>query len=74
VRIAPFLTAATVAIRLSASGASAGVFEDGEAAYNRFDWTTAMRLLRPVAEGGDVKADHLVATMYLWAVALLPIP
>jgi TPR repeat protein len=57
---------AIVAVLLSASSAFAGALENGEAAYNRNDWTTAMRLLRPVAEGGDVKAEHLVAMMYLW--------
>jgi TPR repeat protein len=66
VRVPLLLSAATVAVRLCTSSASAGAFEEGEAAYNRFDWTTAMRLLRPVAEGGNVKAEHLVAMMYLW--------
>jgi TPR repeat protein len=55
-----------VAILLSASGAMAGAFEDGVAAYDRMDWATAIRVLRPLAERGDVKAQLLVAHMYSW--------
>ena len=39
-------------------------FEDGEAAFNRKDYATAMRELRPLAEQGDAKAQYYLGRMY----------
>ena len=57
--------AGALAVFLSASSSStAGDFENGVAAYNRLDSTTAWRLLRPLAERGDAGAQALVGSMY----------
>jgi TPR repeat protein len=44
--------------------AFAGPFEDAAAAYNKGDYTTAVRLLRPVAEKGDADAQYQLGRMY----------
>lgn len=44
--------------------AAAGPFEDGSAAYQRGDFTTAFRLWRPLAERGDGRAQGLLGLMY----------
>jgi|SRR5450631_4412449 TPR repeat protein len=43
---------------------SAGPLEDGNAAYSRHDYATAMRILRPLAESGDGMAETIVGMMY----------
>ena len=40
------------------------MFEDGVAAYQRTDYSTALNFLRPVAEQGDVNAQHDLGLMY----------
>ena len=40
-------------------------FEDGNAAYERRDHKTAMRLLKPFAEQGDSSAQAKVGSMYV---------
>ena len=52
------------AFLLSASGAQAGPWEDGMAAYNRGDYLPAIRLFRPLAENGNRKAQNLIGAMY----------
>ncbi len=47
-----------------ASSTMAGDQENGGAACNRLDTATAWRLLRPLAERGDAKAQALVGNMY----------
>lgn len=47
-----------------ASGAFAGPWEDGMAAYNRGDYMPAIRLFRPLAEQGNARAQHLIGVMY----------
>ena len=39
------------------STALAGQFEDGLAAYNRRDYKTALRILQPLADGGNADAQ-----------------
>jgi hypothetical protein len=46
-------------------GAVAGPFEDGVAAYQRGDYTTALRLLRPLAEQGDADAQYNLGVLYV---------
>jgi TPR repeat protein len=41
-----------------------GQFEDGIAAYDRGDYATAFRLMKPLAEKGDARAQHNLAVMY----------
>ena len=44
--------------------ASADPLEDGVAAYRQGDFTAAMRLLRPLADAGDAKAEFHLGRMY----------
>jgi len=46
------------------SGALAGPWEDGMAAYNRGDYVPAIRLFRPLAEAGNPKAQSVIGAMY----------
>ena len=46
------------------SGALAGPWEDGMAAYNRGDYVPAIRLFRPMAEQGNPKAQSVLGKMY----------
>jgi TPR repeat protein len=46
------------------SGAVAGPFEDVGAAYERGDYATALRLIRPLAEQGGAKAQYNLGQMY----------
>src|SRR4030066_1927926 len=41
-----------------------GQFEDATAAYERGDYATAFRLMKPLAEKGDAKAQHSLGVMY----------
>jgi TPR repeat protein len=52
------------AFLLSASGAQAGPWEDGMAAYNRGDYVPAIHLFRPLAEQGNPKAQSVIGQMY----------
>ena len=38
--------------------------EDGQAAYNRGDYATALKLLRPLAEQGNANAQNNLGWMY----------
>jgi TPR repeat protein len=46
------------------AGAFAGPWEDGIVAYNRGDYMPAIRLVRPLAEKGNARAQHLIGVMY----------
>ena len=48
----------------SAGGAGAGPLEDGDAAYERGDYATAVRLWRPLAEQGNADAQFILGQMY----------
>jgi uncharacterized protein len=58
--------AVTAALVLVAIGraAVAGPLEDAQAAYNRLDYATALRLLRPLAEQGVADAQLMLSGMY----------
>ena len=47
-----------------ATGAVAGPWEDGMAAYNRGDYVPAIHLFRPLAEQGHAKAQSVMGMMY----------
>jgi TPR repeat protein len=42
----------------------AGPYEDGDAAYKRGDYSTALRLWRPLAEQGHAKAQNNLGLIY----------
>ncbi len=42
----------------------AGPYEDADAAYYKGDYTTALRLYRPLADKGNVDAQHNLGFMY----------
>ena len=65
VNLGGLISAVIVAASLfGASGALAGPWEDGMAAYNRGDYLPAIRLFRPLAEQGNPKAQRLIGVMY----------
>jgi uncharacterized protein len=47
-----------------AGAAVAGPYEDGEAAFSRGDWATAMQLWRPLADQGVAAAQLRVGQLY----------
>ena len=47
-----------------AQGANAGPYEDAEAAYNRGDLETAVRMWRPLAAQGNALAQYNLGLMY----------
>ena len=61
--IKAFLLALVLAAGL-ASAAVAGPYEDGDAAYNKGDYATALRLWRPLADQGNVYAQSWLGVMY----------
>jgi len=50
--------------------AAAGPFEDAIAAYDRGDYATAMRLLRPLADQGDSDSQYKLGFMYEWGLGV----
>ncbi len=44
--------------------AAAGPFDDAASAYGRGDYAAAMRLLRPLADQGDARAQNYLGVMY----------
>jgi len=52
------------AFLFSATGAAAGPWEDGMAAYNRGDYLPAIHLFRPLAAQGNAKAQSVMGVMY----------
>jgi len=61
--IKSLLAALVVSLSLAVPGL-AGPFEDGKAAYERGDYVTAMRLMRPLAEQGQTNAQFSIGNMY----------
>jgi uncharacterized protein len=55
---------ALVVLLLAATGASAGPVEDGQIAYQKGDYETALSLWRPLAEQGDAEAQRSLGQMY----------
>ena len=59
------LTASLMLVAVAMAGAAvAGPLENGVAAYNRGDYATALRLLRPLADQGNADAQDMLAVMY----------
>jgi TPR repeat protein len=57
------LTGVVLTVMLT-SGATAGPLEDGDAAYERGDYATAVQLWRPLAEQGNPEAQFILGQMY----------
>jgi len=56
---------AAVVLALSfAAPVAAGPLDDGEAAYQRGNYSAALRLLRPLAERGDARAQFDLGVIY----------
>ena len=51
------ILAGVALILMLTGGAAAGPFEEGADTFERGDYTTALRLWRPLADQGDVKAQ-----------------
>ena len=67
-RIARNFAGVVMAALLTLAGATAAgaqSLDDAAAAYNRGDYVTAFRLLRPLAERGDVVAQYHLGLMYM---------
>jgi TPR repeat protein len=58
------LAALMVAVVMAGS-AEAAPFEDADAAYKHGDYATVLKLLKPLAEQGDAKAQADLGVMYL---------
>ena len=52
------------------STASTGATAEGEAAFAHKDYATALNLLKPLAEKGDARAQHDLATMYKYGLGV----
>src|SRR6266702_7054891 len=52
------------------AAASAGAIADAEAAFSSKDYATSLKLLRPLAEKGDAKAQHGLATYYKYGLGV----
>lgn len=55
---------AVILVVACATGAAAGSYEDAKLIYDRYDYTKAARLFRPLAEQGDAKAQFTLGVMY----------
>jgi len=63
---APFnpIVAAIMLVLSFVAPVAAGPLEDGRAAYDRGDYATALRLLRPLADQGNADAESDLGVMY----------
>jgi TPR repeat protein len=59
-----YVVAAILLMLSLAAPLAAGSLEDGYTAYTRGDFATAMRLMRPLADQGDVTAQTVVGLTY----------
>ena len=58
------ITLLTLSFVVSSGVAFADQFEDSIAAYDRGDYATAVRLMRPLAEQGNAQAQNGLGAMY----------
>jgi TPR repeat protein len=65
-----FAAALFCALLLLSSRAFAGPYEEAQLAYGHENWPAAYKLLLPLAEAGDARAQYEVGMMYMsgWAV------
>ena len=57
-------TLTAVLVLVAVSGALAGLLEDADDAYDRGDYTTALRLYRALADQGNAEAQNSLGAMY----------
>jgi TPR repeat protein len=67
-----YVLAAVISMSSTMTPVLAGPFEDAIAAYNRHDYASALQLLRPLAESGNVRAQALLGFMYNSGIGVLP--
>jgi uncharacterized protein len=63
--------AAVAALMLAvgfAGSVAAGPLEEGVAAYDRGDYASAMRLLRPLADQGNANAQYYLGILYYFVM------
>ena len=53
-------------LTLGTLGAHAGDLEDGIAAFEKHDFNTAVRLIEPLAEQGNIEAEYFMGTFYMY--------
>jgi uncharacterized protein len=63
-RLPKALTASLLVLATLARAALAGPVEDANAAYQRGDYTTAVKLLQPLVDQGNADAQDILAIMY----------
>jgi hypothetical protein len=56
---------ATIPVLSCVTAVAASPLEDGVASYDRSDYATALRLLRPLADEGVAGAQYFLGAMYL---------
>jgi TPR repeat protein len=59
-----WLLYALIVVFLHVASVAAGPLEDAEAAIKRRDYTTATRIIRPIAESGDATAQYNLGIFY----------
>jgi TPR repeat protein len=57
---------------VSANRSLAGPYEDGDRAFLRKDYASAMETWRPLAEDGDARAQAAIASLYLNGLGVAP--
>jgi len=60
----PVVAGALVTLILSGAAAVADPWEDGMVAYNRGDYLPVIKLLRPLAQAGNAKAQNVMGVMH----------
>jgi TPR repeat protein len=60
----PWPLYALILVFLQVVSAAAGALQDAEAAIKRRDYTTAARIIRPLAESGDATAQYNLGVFY----------
>ena len=58
----------------SVAHAASATFADGEAAYEKADYKTALAAWQPLADKGDADAQHALGIMYLHGYGVAPDP
>jgi TPR repeat protein len=65
-------TATALLASANATSSVAGPYEDGDRAFQRKDYASAMQTWRPLAEHGDARAQGAIASLYLNGLGVPP--
>ena len=60
----PVIAGALVTVTLSGAAAVTGPWDDGMVAYDRGDYVPAIKLLRPLVQAGNAKAQNVMGVMH----------